>query len=307
MTVRQPLRARAFVVMAISATLLLAACGGGSSKPSSTPSTNGGGGSNTTTTSDSGSGGNGKCYTTPGKQTARVRFVNLYTNSTYPKGDIDVYQGYGADDACGKKLATIPFGTATDYVDVTASDKSGNWDTTAFVGGSSADDHKIITQSETWKGGEQITMVFMGSEPQAGVPAAGGGDQTFFETPNQDGTSTIAAVPGKAVLAIGAASLQYVVKDGAWTAGITGTPGCLLAVGDSKDSRTNVGGTSLLAFPVAPGSLEFSLYPSIPGTCAGTADIGPTTIDAAAGSRTLVLAYGGDAQSLRLLVLPIKD
>ena len=166
-------------------------------------------------------GGNGNCFTTPGKQTARVRFVNLFTNSTYPKGDIDVLQGFSANDACGKKLATVAFGTASDYIDVTASDESGNWSVIGFPAGSVDSEHAIVTQSETWKGGEQVTIVFMGQDPTSGNGASAGADQVFFEkdASGESATTAVAPVPGKAAVGIGAASIQYVVKDGAWRAG----------------------------------------------------------------------------------------
>jgi hypothetical protein len=299
---------RAITGIAISAALLFAACGGsGSSKANTTtPPTDAAAGATTTTGGSSG-GGNGSCYTTPGKQKARVRFVNLFTNTTYPSSDIDVYQGYEASDPCGKKLATVPFGHASDYIDVTASDDSGNWNATAYVAGSAAKDHEIITQSETWKGGEQVTITFQGGEHQADLPASAGGDQAFFESPTTDASSALKAVAGKAVLGIAATSLQYVDPNGAWVAGLAGQPACLQALGDTSSTRTNIGGTQLVPYTVAPGSLSLGLYPSDPGKCTGPPQIGPATIDAAAGSRTLVFAYGTSPKELKLLVLPIAS
>ena len=79
------------------------------------------------------------------------------------------------------------------------------------------------------------------------------------------------------------------------------------AAGDTESTRTNIGGTQLVQYTTDPGSLSLGLYPSNPGKCTGTPAIGPVTIDAAAGSRTLVFAYGTDAQDLKLLVLPIAS
>jgi hypothetical protein len=114
-------------------------------------------------------------------------------------------------------------------------------------------------------------------------------------------------VAGKAVLGIAATSLQYVLPDGAWVAGLAGQTACLQAVGDTESTRTNIGGTQLVPYTVAPGSLSLGLYPSDPGKCAGAPAIGPATISAAAGSRTLVFAYGTTAKDLKLLVLPIAS
>jgi len=297
---------RTFTGLAVSGALLFAACGGsGSSKANTTTPPAGGASATTTTTSAGSSGGNGQCYTPAGKQKARVRFVNLFTNSTYPSSDIDVWQGYGGSDPCGKKLVTVPYGHASDYVDVTASDESGNWSAVAYVGGSTAKDHEIITQTETWKGGEQVTITFEGGEHQADLPPSSGGDQAFFESPTPDDSSALKAVAGKAVLGIAAASLQYVTPNGSWVAGLTGQPACLLAVGDTASTRTDIGGTQLVPYTVGAGTLSVGLYPSDPGKCTGTPAIGPASVDAAAGSRTLVFAYGTSAQDLKLLVLPV--
>ncbi|MDQ1386274.1 MAG: hypothetical protein QOG65_3653 [Actinomycetota bacterium] len=305
MVVRRHLRTRALVILGISALLLAACGGGGGSKPAAAPSdSTAPGGVTTTTGGDTGGSGNGKCFTDPGPQKARVRFVNLFTNATYPSGDIDVWQGFSGADSCGKKLATVPFGTASDYMEVTAADPSGNWSTIAFVAGSRADDHQIITQTETWKGGEQVTIVFQAQDPKSGNGPASGADQTFFES-HSDVNHTLDAVPGKALIAIGAASIQYVVPDGAWRAGIAGGAGCLKTATDTDNTSTSIGGTSQVPYAVTPGALQLSLYPSQPGTCTGKADYGPVTIDAAAGSRTFVFAYGPDAQNIKLLVLPI--
>ena len=112
MVVRRHMRSRALVIVGISALLLAACGGGGSSKPAAAPSDSTDPGGVTTTSGNTGGGGNGKCFTDPGPQKARVRFVNLFTNATYPSGDIDVWQGFSGTDSCGKKLATVPFGRA---------------------------------------------------------------------------------------------------------------------------------------------------------------------------------------------------
>jgi hypothetical protein len=307
--VRQPLRSRSFVVLVAAAALLLAACGGGGSDDTSSPSTDSGN-ATTTTEAGSGGGGNGDCFTDPGPQTARVRFVNLFTNDAYPSGDIDIWQGFSAQDTCGKKLATVPYGEATDYIEVNAADESGNWSVTAYIAGERDEDHAIITQTETWKGGEQITITYQEGDPGFGSTAAAGGDQVFFEKDSEGEAESFPSVDGKGVIAISATALQYVVEDGAWVAGIA-PPACLTAVGDTEGSRTNIGGTSLVSYPVAPGSVELSLYRTNPDTgavtCSGTPDIGPAAADAESGSRTLVFAFGPDAENLDLLVLPVND
>jgi hypothetical protein len=296
------------------ASLLLAACGGGgSSKSSDTTAPTGAGagaGNDATTTTAGGGGGKGQCFTDPGTQKARVRFVNFFTNSTYPSGDIDILQGFSGSDPCGKKLTTLKFGEASDYIDVTAADSTGNWEIGAYPAGAATDEeHQIISQSETWKGGEQVTIVIENQDPTTGNRASAGGDQAFFEKPITDLNPNTNPVAGKGLVIIGAASVQYVVdKDTSWLAGLAGQTTCLTSVDDTDPNvRTSIGGTSLVPYLVTPGTVSLSLYKSDPGTCTGTPDLGPVSVDVPAGGRAFVLVYGPDATHLKLLALPIPS
>lgn len=299
---------RATVLLAV-ASLALAACGSDDESDSST-TTAADRATTTEATADttgSSSSGKGDCFGEPGTQTAKVRFVNLYTNATYPGGDIDIYSGFGATDPCGEKLATLKFGEATDYLDVTAQKESGSWNAVAYVAGKTDQEHQIIGQGETWKGGEVVTILFSGSEPSDssfGASPASGTVQAFFE--NGDSPAVVSPADGKAVVAVNATALQAVDADGAWNAGAVGGSGCLPSAEDTEFSSLSIGGTSVVSYAVDPGSVQLGLFPSDPGTCEGTPVIGPATVDAAAGSRTLVFAYGVDAQSEQLLVLPLE-
>ena len=304
-------RGRVLVGFGVVAVLVLASCGGGGgSKSSDTTSPAGGGAAtNVTTSTAAGGGGKGQCFTDPGPQHARVRFVNLFTNSTYSSGDVDILQGFSGSDPCGKKLATVKFGEASDYIDVTADDSSGNWEATAYpAGGATDQDHEIISQSETWKGGEQITIIVMGQDSTSATRPSSGADQTFFEKPVSDINPESNPVAGKGLVLIGAASVQYIAdKDAAWVAGVAGQTKCLMTAGDTENTRTNIGGTSLVPYPVTPGTVSVSLYKSDPGTCTGTPDLGPVSVDVAAGGRAFVLVYGPDATHLKLMTLPIAS
>jgi hypothetical protein len=306
-SVRASNLARLAAVLAVAA-LVLTGCGDDSGSESSGTAKAASDGSATSTTASAGSAGKGDCYSTPGKQKARVRFVNLFTNATYPAGSIDVYEGSSATDPCGKKLATVPFGSASDYIDVTALSDSGSWTATAYIAGSTDDEHRIIDQGETWSGGEAVTIVFAGTEPSdvdTGLPPSSGSVQAFFE--NGDSPAVAEPPAGKAALGIAATSLQSVDPDGAWRAGVSGQAGCLMAEGDTESTSTSIGGTQIVTYPIDPGSLSLGLFPSDPGTCTDTPAIGPVTVDAAPDSRTFVFAYGSDMQSEKLLVLPIES
>ncbi len=296
--------ARPLLGAALAAALLLAACGGGGNGAEASPDTRAPG--TTAGTTEGSGGGKGDCSREPGEQKARVRFVNAYTNPTYRSNDIEVWQGYGVDDACRRKLATVPFGTASDYVEVTATDGDGNWNMVAYVDRAS-DDIRIVEQGETWTGGEQITFVIEGGDPGSGGRPSAGGVQAVYEKSPKAGDVAVEAVPGRAVIGIGSYALEHVLDDNAWSAGADLQGACLESDGDTGSRREVIGGTDLVSFTVDPGGLVLGLFPSRAGNCAGTPAIGPATIDARAGSRTLVLAYGTGAQDLKLLVLPVQD
>lgn len=298
------MRARALVALTVASALTFGACGGKShsaSTPSSpAPSTDKPSGVSTGTTAVK-----AKCETAPGKQTARVRFVNVYTNPKYPESAVDIWQSRGADDPCAKKLTTVPFGQAGDYIDITASDASGNWSAAAYVAGSNDKAHEIVVQGEKWLGGEQATMVFEGTAPQAGAVASpsAGNDQTFLEKNNVGEPGLLLPAPGKAALGVTSA-LKNVVDNGTWVVG-SAKSGCIGALGDAGSTRAHVRGLQLVRYSVDPGSMDLAFYPAIPGTCVGPPAIGPVTVNAAPGSSAFVIAYGSDAQHLKLLVLPI--
>jgi len=304
MAARSRSRRHAYIALAVLCALLLGACGGKSKSesqpPTSAPSSDTSHSISTETTV-----AKAECTTAPGKQKGRIRFVNVYTNPKYPKRDIDVWQGLSATDPCAKKLTTVPFGKASDYIDITASDASGNWSAAAYIAGSTDKNHEIVVQGETWLGNEQVTMAFEGAAPQTGAPASAGIAQTFLEKNNIGEPALFVPAAGKAALGITSA-LQTVAKDGAWLAAVTGRPGCLQALSDTTSRRSSVAGTRLVRYSVDPGSLELALH-RISGSCSGPPDIGPVTIDARPGSSTFVFAYGANAKHLALLVLPIAQ
>jgi hypothetical protein len=299
-------RARTLAVIVACGMLLAAACGGDDDDSATPPPDDG---ATSSTEIDLGGGGDGDCFTDPGDQTARVRFVNLFTNDDYPEGDIQVFQGFSADDPCGEELATVAYGEVSDYIEVNAADESGNWSASAYIAGSLDDEHKIISQTQTWAGGEQVTFIFFEGDTTSTGPSASGSSQTFFEVSPSDGNTAMTTAPdGKAVIGVNASALQYLLPETGWAVGATGQSGCLLAVNDTETSATNVGGTSLVQYPVDPGSIELALYPTEPTRdCSGAPDFGPTTVEADAGSQTLVFAYGPSADAVDLLVLPVEE
>ncbi len=62
-----------------------------------------------------------------------------------------------------------------------------------------------------------------------------------------------------------------------------------------------------MPYPVTAGTVSVALYKSDPGTCTGTPDLGPVSVDVPDGGRAFVLVYGPDATHLKLLALPIAS
>ncbi|MCL4292387.1 MAG: hypothetical protein KJ056_05085 [Acidimicrobiia bacterium] len=292
--------ARRSLALGAAAAMLLAACGGGGGGNSKAEEP---GGETAATSTSTTSGARGDCFTEPGKQKARVRFVNLYSDAKHPAAEIQVFQGAGFEDPCGKKLVTVPYGEASDYIDVTASDEEGDWDAVAYLGEPS-DDTELVSQGATFEGGEQQTVVFFGGELRDGGQTRAGAVTTFAEKLPAGSEPSIAPQPGQAVIGFWAASLESVVEDNFWNAGVVGQGTCLVNTEGSSDI---IGGTSLLTYAAAPGSPSVGLFPSDNKGCSGTPAIGPTTVDGEAGSMTLVLAYGNSPSDLKLIALPVED
>ncbi len=129
-------------------------------------------------------------------------------------------------------------------------------------------DHQPERDVEGWRAGHHRLHGQAASAPSDNAPSSGS-DQTSYES-HCDVNSTLDAIPGKAL-------------------------------------KTNIGGTSLIPYPVTPGTINLGFYKSGPGACGGTPDIGPASIDGAEVSRTLVLVYGTSATALKLLVLPVPS
>ena len=261
---RYSARRRAVVGFGDLAILLLAACGGGGSSKSAS--------SRRGSTDDDQrhdehdgrgpGGGNGQCFTNPGPQKARVRFVNLFTNATYPSGDIDVWQGFSGNDPCGKKLATVQYGTASDYIDVTAGDSSGNWDAAAYPPGPTDEDHQIISQTETWKGGEQVTIVFMGQDPSSGNgPSVRRRPGVLREAHRPRPTSRSRRCRARRCSPSARRRCSTSTKDGAWVAGITGQSGACPQSATRRPRRPTSAARRLVPYTVDPGSVNLGSVP----------------------------------------------
>ena len=159
--------------------------------------------------------------------------------------------------AAARSSRPCKYGEASDYIDVTASDKDGNWS-----------DHGLrrrqrpttttrsSTQTETWKGGEQVTIVFSTERPDTSgqPPARRQRTSRSSRTTRHAGRLVVQgrARQGRARRQ-SASAVQYVDKDGAWVGRPrrSDRPACS-ASATPRTSRTNIGGTSLVQLSGRP-------------------------------------------------------
>ena len=250
----------AAVALGITLVTLLGVCGGKSksenapSPSASTTDKNGAGVATESTVAKA------KCETTPGKQKARIRFVNVYTNKTYPKSDIDIWQGLSATDPCAKKLTTVPFGQASDYIDITPSNEAGDWSAAAYVAGATDRSHEIVVRGGNlagWRagddGGRGRRAARRRSRQRGPGPDVPRGEQ---RSANPRCSFRLRARPHSA----SRARCRPSSKTASWFAGV-GKSTCLRSLSDTASHRTTIGGTQVVRYSVDPGSLDVAVLP----------------------------------------------
>lgn len=285
------------------AMVVVAGCGGGGD---SLPTTTTRGHRTTTTTT-------AKTTTTAGsittartgiKSGAKVRVVNLAVQSRAGV-PIDVYAGVLA---VGKPLATVNFGAASPYLDPP---KNGQDTTLSFYfHGKTDPGSKLIDQSGSLGAGDQQTyLVWYGADGGSGTPV--GHVQAVVEAA-PSGSSSAANIPKvpdlKAVVQAVGSQLGTLGNDLSFDVGLP-VGGCLpqqAAPGAGSGVRDLVGGTNLVDYVTDPGSQQVGLFTSSSGNCASAPAAGPTSIDPPVGSVTLLVAFGTDPSTIKLLVLPVS-
>jgi hypothetical protein len=94
-----------------------------------------------------------------------------------------------------------------------------------------------------------------------------------------------------------------------------GTPdgGCLRTAGSPPSGSgagaiaVSTGGTAVVGYDVAPGTVRVAAYRADDPSCGGAPVIGPVDAQVGATGRTYVIAYGTGPDDLRLLVVPSSD
>ncbi|GGM17762.1 hypothetical protein [Nakamurella endophytica] len=259
----------------------------------------------------------------------QIRLVNLWTPAGGHTGRaVDVWVGsprYG-----GKRLATVPYGTAGAFFAPEVLDPQGQggsgphvpWTVAFYASGGTSDDDLLMTQGETSAPGQRLTFLALPPDPGGrgmslqvfadrigSDPSGGGWDRPDVPTPPA----------GAAVLVLNAAATQH-SGPGSGT-GPTYRPGvdgrCLPALdpdtgepADLDGGAALLGGTSSLAYAVPAGAtVRLHRTDDRPDTgpdeqCGGGAVGAPVDPGPAAGSRAYGFVHGDDPAAPHVLLVP---
>jgi hypothetical protein len=303
--------ARALLLLAV---VLAAACGGGSAAttgPTIPGITSAPGSDNPATSSDplvtlppSTGGGGGPSLKPSG---AKMRIANLYTPATGTPPALDIYGGFSAE--AGPLLASVPYGTISDWFDPGVLGNENDAMLSFYVHGKTGMNEEIGTQTETLKGGEQITM-FIGAgdadnKNSSGIQFARW--TVFFE----NGTDFPLPSP--------VADKAIVMALGLALGAVPGTAETFLYMSVDGACLPNVeGGIDGTPQPFGPGSQQNYLAPAgskdayieLPGEngipdCTSKGTLTPVHYDIAAGERAWLAFYSPDGKTLKALQVKV--
>lgn len=292
----------------------LIGCGGSSSSTSASTNVadpSAGGSSESTVaknkaTSATSAGGGGVAAIADSLGTIKVKVINLASKSDGTSAVLDVYVGF-VDPAMGAlpkpNKAAVPFGSIAE-LDVPISKSTKAADVSVSVAGSKENKDWISGVGVTAEPGERFvfTLTFSKNNDAESLSF-----QSSNEVPKDvPGAPALdVAVPGKAVIIASSRALELMLADkNSFQLGSPGK-GCLThaIAGDT----INVGGTSLVPYVADPGAVTVALFPSEDITCEGTPASAAFSFDAAAGSRTMVLAYGTAADAIKFISVPLAS
>lgn len=309
---------RALIVGAgLSLALVAAACGGddsssgstgaGSSSPvatspaatsaaGSSPAPDTSGGTASPTTASAPSGGS----KTPTLSGVRYRLVNLYLGPDGP-ATIVATPGLRAD-AKATAVASVEYSSVSDPFAPPGRDESTSF--SLYRSGEITDDARLIQVIQPGKRGEDWIVLVTGSKEadrvagtiqlmRGGAPQADTSGASSLQPPSAGKAQVVASGSGLGQLDGDASSMRL---------GVPGQ-GCLVS-SNPEDANTLLGGTSLLPYELDPGSVQLAGYDLQDSSCSNTPVAPPVTIDAKAGQRTYVYAYGVTAAERSLLVVP---
>lgn len=324
-----PCRHQLLLTALAGAALLLTACGSGSGLTSPVALPTADSPAVTSQTEVAVTGGSGPTSPLPTVALPMgVRVVNLFLpNGSDLPTPIEVWTGppaYG-----GKKLATVPYGTASAYfapeigapAGEAAPDPHADYSLTFYASGRTGTDDELMTHGEKAANGQKLTMVATPGDPDAiGMSLQVEADDVG-SAPGGSGFTTASLPPppaGTALLSLSATALQY-RTDGAdvsltpSTTDGTCIPYLEPATGKVHDMNSStmemIGGTGGHDYPMAPGSsFRLNQLEDQQGTaqaCADAPAAGPFDPGLSAGERAYAYLYGPGLTSAKLLVVPV--
>lgn len=238
--------------------------------------------------------------------TIKVKLINTAAKSDGTPVPLDVYVGF-VDPDLGTlpkpTKAAVPFGSIAEMeVPISKSTKAA--DVSVSVAGSKENKDWISGVGVTAQPGDRyvFTLTFSKNNDSDSLSF-----QSSSEVPKDvPGAPALdVAVPGKAVIIASSRALELALGDK--NSFQLGTPGQGCLVHEIADDRTNVGGTSQVPYVADPGALKLALFPSDDIECAGSPASAVVSIDAVAGTRTLLLAYGTSADAIKFISVPLSS
>jgi hypothetical protein len=293
--------------VALVCLLLLGACSGG-------PSTDGdGAGATGLASSDDPFGLPSQDFSAPtGRPSgAKVRILNAYAPLTGEPGPIDVHAAPFVLEGA-QPLLSIPYGTVSDYFDPTVADDAGDMFLSMYRAGETGNGNALITQTETLKGGEIMTMVVTTGGNEMSGGGRFGAIQVFFHAASGGTFGQATPEPGKGLLIVSTVGLEQILPDPG-AAGlylkVSGDSGCTKAIGNDEFTLSAAGPGSATPYSLDPGSYTAAIY-SIPNSsgdfpqCTGTPFVGDIAVSISADQTSLLEVYGPTADDIRTMVLP---
>lgn len=243
---------------------------------------------------------------------AKVRVVNAYAPLNGDPGPIDVYAAPWVLEGA-TPLITIPYGTVSPFFDPTVSDEQGNMFLSMYWAGTNGNGNQLIDQTETLKGGEEITFILTTGPSTQDSGRHYGQLNVFFARVKGDLLGQPTPNPGKGLLfvdTIGIDNVQPSTVGGAWYFG-TGD-GCTKTINDDTYTLTGVGPGSSATFELDPGTYagELHAYPSgydsFPD-CSNSALIGNMPVTITDGGSAVLLIYAAQEGDLQSLFIPLGE
>lgn len=237
---------------------------------------------------------------------AKLRIVNLYAPADHPKGA--TLTGYtegqlitqNAPGTGPPTFGTFDYGVVSDYMGV---DPSAVGSIVFFVNGEPA---QIASANIDGSVAGRYTVIMYANDQ--GNASFG----TFNETPAasdvaQKFPGALSAAPeGKALIVADGGPLQYIGSHDGYNLGEPGKGCFALQVPDGPtDGQSNIPSGGSLNYVADAGTHQIAFFNSSDGNCSQAPAIGPIPVTLAAGDRTILVGWGMDTSSLKLMNIPV--